>query len=123
MKRSYRKNVERKRSLRRMRSGRRTRKNRSRRVRRSRSRRVRRSRSRRSRSRRSRRGQMEGINLDPDFLKAQIKEEKAKLKLKRKQQRTLTATGPRRGDPKKYKEIKSLEKLIKKKERQFRKIQ
>ena len=123
MKRSYRKNVERKRSLRRMRSGRRTRKNRSRRVRRSRSRRVRRSRSRRSRSRRSRRGQMEGINLDPDFLKAQIKEEKAKLKLKRKQQRTLTATGPRRGDPKKYKEIKILEKLIKKKERQFRKIQ
>ena len=123
MKRSYRKNVERKRSLRRMRSGRRTRKNRSRRVRRSRSRRVRRSSSRRSRSRRSRRGQMEGINLDPDFLKAQIKDEKAKLKLKRIQQRTLTATGPRRGDPKKYKEIKSLEKLIKKKERQFRKIQ
>ena len=66
---------------------------------------------------------MERINLGPDFLKAQIKEEKAKLKLKRKQQRTLTATGPRRGDPKKYKEIKSLEKLIKKKERQFRKIQ
>ena len=123
MKRSYRKNVERKRSLRRMRSGRRTRKNRSRRVRRSRSRSVRRSRSRRSSSRRSRRGQMERINLDSDFLKAQIKEEKAKLKLKRKQQRTLTATGPRRGDPKKYKEIKSLEKLIKKKERQFRKIQ
>lgn len=57
MKISYRKNVERKRSLRRMRSGRRTRKNRSRRVRRSRGRsrrsRVRRSRSRTRRLRRS----------------------------------------------------------------------